>query len=349
MHGERHFLKPGSKTIGTDSFKGMGVDFMDINGDGIPDIYVSNLTDTWAFFESHFVFQSDGRPLDRNMIKSGVAPWIDTSEQLGVARSGWAWDAKFVDFDNDGTMELLQATGFVRGRQAGPGLSLHKSCWVFIQELATGNDELVKYPKSWFDFNADDSGVGCDVSGDNRNPFFVRTPSGRYADLSPQLPHISRNPAPTRGLAIADVDQDGRADYVEAKMYAPAEFHRNISEVAKKNAYIGLSTRFLAGQGGQPGVASMDAAAARTLRTRPAIGAQLRIKLADGRVFLRQVDGGNGHSGKRSPDILVGLGPNVPADSTAEVQVTWPSGSAPQTFTVKVNQYQALLLKPETR
>jgi len=48
MHGERHFLKPGSKTIGTDSFKGMG----DIHGHQrrrLPDIYVSNLTDTGRF------------------------------------------------------------------------------------------------------------------------------------------------------------------------------------------------------------------------------------------------------------------------------------------------------------
>src|SRR5262245_43440693 len=127
---------------------------------------------------------------DANLVKKGIAPYTDVSEQVGISRTGWAWDAKFVDFDNDGVMELLQATGFIRVRKGGPDLATQKSCWTFIQELATGNDELVKHPKAWFDMHADESGVGCDISGNNRNPFFVRTASGRYADLSPQLPHI---------------------------------------------------------------------------------------------------------------------------------------------------------------
>ena len=34
---------PASKVLGCDSFKGMGADFVDVNGDGHLDIYVSNI------------------------------------------------------------------------------------------------------------------------------------------------------------------------------------------------------------------------------------------------------------------------------------------------------------------
>ncbi len=43
VEGVRTFTVPKSKVLGHDSFKGMGVDFGDLNGDGWPDIYVSDI------------------------------------------------------------------------------------------------------------------------------------------------------------------------------------------------------------------------------------------------------------------------------------------------------------------
>src|SRR4029453_6819198 len=44
LEGRRSLTTPKSKVLGHDSFKGMGVDFGDLNGDGWPDIYASNIT-----------------------------------------------------------------------------------------------------------------------------------------------------------------------------------------------------------------------------------------------------------------------------------------------------------------
>ena len=52
---------PKSKVLGHDSFKGMGVDFADLNGDGMLDMYVSNIAAEYALEESHFVWVSTGR------------------------------------------------------------------------------------------------------------------------------------------------------------------------------------------------------------------------------------------------------------------------------------------------
>src|SRR6185503_15291833 len=43
LEGERTATTPRSKVLGRDSFKGMGVDFADLNGDGWLDIFVSNI------------------------------------------------------------------------------------------------------------------------------------------------------------------------------------------------------------------------------------------------------------------------------------------------------------------
>lgn len=352
LEGQRRLADPRSKVLGQDSFKGMGVDFADLNGDGIADIYVSNITETWALQESQFLFVSDGRRIDTEMVRRGVAPYTDDSEALGVARSGWAWDARLADFDNDGIPEAVQALGFVRGRQADAGLVWRKSCWAMLQELATANDGLLRHPMSWFQMEQGDDALGCDISGNTRrNPFFVRSASGPYVDVSGALGHLAGYaPAPTRGLAIGDADQDGRLDYIEARQFASAMFHHNRSDAAPGNTFVGLSVRFMVTDRQRP--ASMDSRAvalAAGMRSRPAIGAQVQLRLSDARQFVSQVDGGNGHSGKRGADLHFGLGAVAPGTG-AEVTVSWISSSSglrTQRFVLPaLGQHYVVLLPP---
>ena len=103
---------PSRRRSGYNSFKGMGVDFADIDARGLLDIFVSNITESYALEESNFVFMNTGRSED---LAKGIAPFIDQSEARGLSRSGWSWDAKLDDFDNSGQLEVLQATGFVHG------------------------------------------------------------------------------------------------------------------------------------------------------------------------------------------------------------------------------------------
>lgn len=50
LEGERGFTTPRSRVLGRDSFKGMGIDFGDVNGDGRLDMYVSNLASPYSLF-----------------------------------------------------------------------------------------------------------------------------------------------------------------------------------------------------------------------------------------------------------------------------------------------------------
>ena len=109
---------------------------------------------------------------------------------------GWGWETKFGDFDNDGELEALQATGFRKGKV---------NRWPELHELALSNDAMVPLPGSWFQLQE-----GDDLSGHQHNPFFVRSASGRYYDLAKELGLDA--PFVTRGIATADVDGDGDLD-----------------------------------------------------------------------------------------------------------------------------------------
>lgn len=148
LRGQRGWTTPKSKVIGHDSFKGMGVDCGDLNGDGIPDLMVSNITDSYALEESNLVYVSTG---DTRTMSAGIAPYREIGESLGLARSGWSWDVRFGDFDNDGFSEVVQANGFARG-------SVDR--WPELQELAMGNDLMLRDPAHWPRFAA-----GDDLSG----------------------------------------------------------------------------------------------------------------------------------------------------------------------------------------
>lgn len=286
VEGEWSPNKPTSTVLGHDSFKGMGVDFADLNNDGIPDIYVSNITVPLAFRESQLVFLSTG-PVAAAFAK-GVAPYVDAAESMGLSRSGWAWDGKLDDFNNDGVLEAVQAVGFMKG---------DVSRWSELHELGIANDQLQSLPKFWPLLLP-----GADVAGHERNPFFVRI-GGRYVDIAAQIGFGEDNPS--RAVAIADVDGDGRLDMVIGNMWGPSTYYHN--ECRQCGNFLGLHLRLPIGTAAtstvvRPGHPSPD------LLGRPAIGASVTVTTADGRTLTRQVDGGNGHAGKRSPDLHFGLG-----------------------------------------
>ncbi|NEQ87996.1 MAG: CRTAC1 family protein, partial [Moorea sp. SIO2I5] len=302
LEGQKGLTTPNSKVLGKDSFKGMGVDFGDVNGDGLLDIYISNIADDYALEESHFLFTSTGKLED---INQGIAPYVDHSEPLGVSRSSWGWETKFGDFDNDGELEALQATGFAKG-------TIDR--WPELHELAMGNDELLSHANIWPRFQS-----GDDLSGQAHNPFFVRAKDGRYYDLAKNLGLAT--PQVTREIATADVDGDGDLDFAIANQWESSYFYRNDSN---GTAGAALNLKLLLPVRSNP----------KSLG-RPAIGAAAIVQLPNGRSLVGQVDGGNGHSGARSSELHFGLG-HVQATGSLPVELHW-RGSNGQAQQATVN------------
>ncbi|GAA3071241.1 CRTAC1 family protein [Streptosporangium carneum] len=285
VEGVRTPLIPKSKTVGHDSFKGMGLDFGDLNGDGIYDMFVSNITTSFGIEESNFQFTSTAKSQAdlRAKLREGEAPWEDRSAQARTAWSGWGWDVKIDDFNNGGDLSIVQATGFVKGEV---------DRWPQLQELATANDQLLQNPYWWPNVRA-----GDDVAGTQTLHFFVKCPDGTYVDLAKELGLAI--PVPTRGVATGDADGDGKLDFAVARQWAEPVFYHNQSP--SQGAFLGLKLTHDA----TPVPGALPAPGS------PVTGAQVTVTLPGGRKLLGRVDGGSGHSGKRSSDVHIGLGPNV--------------------------------------
>jgi hypothetical protein len=315
LEGRRRFTDPKSCVLGRDSFKGMGCDFGDVNGDGWLDIYVSNIATRFGLTESHLLWLSTGRPAE---MKEGVAPYVQASERLGLSRSGWGWDCRLADFDNDGVLEAIQAVGFVKGKI---------NRWPELQSLGTSNDRIVHDPRLWPSFTP-----GMDLSGQELDPFFVRAADGRYYDIGPELGLTE--PMVTKGVALADADADGRLDFVLANQWEPSFFFRNLAPGT--GAFLGLHLRHPLAAAANAPLQTRAGHPGPDLHGRPAIGAEARMRLPDGRRLVAQVDGGSGHSGRRSQEIHFGLG-QLAADAKLDVELRWRNRAGqPRQTTLKL-------------
>jgi enediyne biosynthesis protein E4 len=302
LHGERTWTTPRSLTVGSDSFNGMGIDFADLNGDGWLDIFVSNITCDFGLHESNFLFLSTGQP---EVMRKGIIPYRNASEAWGLSRGGWTWDVRLADFDNDGVLEVMQATGFTRGKT---------NRWPEVHEIVLGNDELMSNPRFYHPIQP-----GDDVSGHDRNPFFVRAADGRYYELAAQIG--LGEPMMSRGIAPADVDGDGRLDFAVANNWEPSFLFYNTT--SHPGAFLGLHLQLPVGlESDQKLIVRSGHRNAEGELSRPAIGAIATIHLPDGKKLVAQVDGGSGHSGQRAPDLHFGLG-NVEPAQPLRIDLRW--------------------------
>ncbi|MGP4024118.1 CRTAC1 family protein [Actinomadura sp. 3N407] len=297
VRGENGFRTPKSKVLGKDSFKGMGIDFADMNGDGRTDMFVSNISTQFGLMESNYAWINTGEAIGR-----GHAPFRDESDRLGMARTGWGWDVKFGDFDNDSVPELVQATGFAKG---------DKNLWPQIAELAMSNDTLLKHIGAWPRHSE-----GWDLAGQQHDVFFTRTRDGRWTDLAAAAGIADRGV--TRGVATADVDADGRLDFALARQWEPSYLYRN--RASRHGGSLSLRLLLPAGPGGSTRAA--PGTAGERMTGSPAVGARATVRLPDGRRLTAQVDGGNGHASARSVELHFGLG-ELPPGTSLPVRVDW--------------------------
>ena len=305
LEGTKHFTTPNSKVLGRDSFKGMGIDFADINGDRLQDFFVSNIAGSWSLEESHLAFLSTG---DLGAMAQGRAPYEDRSEELGLSRSGWGWDVKFGDFNNDGDLEVVQALGFLRGK---------RKRWAELHELAMGNDQLLCNPANWPTFCD-----GDDLSGDQHNAFFVHNGDGvhcgdgRYYNVAPFVGLAT--PYLTRGIATADCDGDGDLDFAIANQWGRSWYFEN-----RKNVRAGLVLDLaLTANDRLLDRIEIEYEFNASRRRTPAFGAAVVVHARSGDKTAF-VDGGNGHSGARSHQLHFGLGEDIKRGESMEVEVAW--------------------------
>ena len=295
--------------IGKLSGPGLGVVCADFDGDGWPDIFVSN----------------DGQA-NRLWINQKDGTFKDEAASRGVAYSvmGNAYAGMGIaigDTTGKGLLDLfvthLDTQSHTLWRQGPRGLFKDDTA---ASKLTVGTARYTGWGTLMADFDNDgaldvavangrvyrgatakNTGLGFWEDYVEYNQLYANDGNGVFRDISAANPALCRVWNVARGLACADFDNDGSLDLLVVSNGGPARLFRN---VAPKRGHW-LTVR------------AVDPALHRD-----AYGAEVRVR-ANGRQWLRLVDPAQSYLSSCTPFAHFGLG-NV--DRVDAIEVTWPDG-----------------------
>ncbi len=293
--------------IARNDSKALGVAVCEVNGDGRPDLAVSNDTQPNYLFVS----QPDGRFLEMAN-EAGIA-----FDEIGRARAGMGIDA--VDVCNDGKL-CISIGNFSREpismyTQTGDRIFFVDRAGA--ARVATPTNLSLTFAVVFCDYDLD----GChdilvcnghiepeiqtvqkDVSYEQPTQLFWNRGDGTFADVSAKSGDVFMQRVVARGAATGDLDGDGDLDFVITQNGRAAMVLRN--DQALDNKWLRIRPR---GNG----------------RNGQALGAIVSVT-AGGRTLRRDVRTGSSYLSQCDVAPTFGLGATDAA--TADVEVRWPSG-----------------------
>lgn len=194
----------------------MGVDVADFDDDGDMDIFLSHLD---RQTNTLYVNQEDALFLDNTNATGLAAP----------SRAFTGFGTAFLDYDNDGTLDLVVANGAVFAIDA---LAAEGHPWPFGQ----------------------------------RDQLFRGGTDGVFTDVTPRAGLAFEPALVSRGLAVGDVDNDGDVDLLISNNGAEARLLLN--EVGSRNPWLGLRLVKETGIDDAGAIASLRLADGRALTRR---------------------------------------------------------------------------------
>jgi hypothetical protein len=287
--------------------KGMGVAFADYDGDGFMDIFVANDNSPNLLFHN-----LGGKRFEEVALQAGVAYNED-----GVALGGMG--TVFRDLNNNGLPDIwhtaIENETFPLFLNRGGGQfenATQTSGLARITRMMSGwsNGAADLDNDGWKDLFVARGNVMDNIDQISRhfhyaepNAVFRNLGNGQFADVSATAGADFLRPAPYRGLAYGDLDNDGRIDLVVTALGGPVRVFRNVTET--HNHWILLK---LVG----------------TKSNRMGIGAQIRITTDDGRRQYDEATTSTGYAASSDPRVHFGLGTSR---TVREIEIRWPSGT----------------------
>ena len=314
--GNGHFTEVSRKIGLSKPGKGLGIALGDYDHDGKIDVFVAN--DSMV----EFLYRNKG---DGTFEEVGLLSQVAVD---GDGRTYAGMGVDFADYDNDGWLDLV-VTDLANQRYA-----LYKNngdASFAYSTFSTGVGRITMLHSGWgarfFDFDNDGwkdlivaQGHDLDTVEINypnlryKEPMLLlRNAGGSFVDVSSQSGAAFQERWLGRGLAIGDIDNDGRIDVVISTNDGPAHILHN--ETSTQNHWLTLN---LIGH----------------KSNRDAIGAEVKLTTSKGPQFATVTTTGSylSSSDKR---IHFGLGRETTAQS---IEIRWPSGALQKLTNVHADQ-----------
>jgi hypothetical protein len=276
----KKFVEAGRDSgVGRTPKSGMNVSFGDIFNDGRLSIYKTNISEPGVLVQAN----------DLWVPRTGSGASIefqDLASSLGVDLGGWSWGAQFGDLNNDGTLDLYLANGYVSAGE-------RTSYWYDFSEIAVGHSRIIADARNWPPMR------GRSLSGYQHTRLWLNDGAGHFTDVAQEVGATDTYDG--RAVALADISNDGALDVIVANQRGPLLVYTNT--VDRSRHWIAFDLQ---------GTAS----------NRSAIGARVDAYWG-GRHQVQEVSGGSGFSSQSQRRLHVGLGSSASVD---KVVITWPSG-----------------------
>ena len=257
-NGDGSFSDVSEKAFGIDTKKGMNAELGDYDNDGWLDIYVTNITEP---------FLNECNMLWRN---NGDFTFTDVSMATQTCDTDWGWAGKFIDFDNNGWLDLYVLNGFI---SSGEGEYIDILMPIILDSEVDLSDTMSWPPLGEMSF-----------SGNEQNRLFRNKGNHSFEEVAKI--HGVDTHRDGRGLIIADFDNDGAQDMYVLNSNHDAIMYRNV--IGTKNKWMEIRL-----QG--------------TKSNRDGIGTRITFYTDTG-IFYRETNAGNGYEGQSTAYVHVGLG-----------------------------------------
>lgn len=290
------------KWIEHTSLASMGADIADINNDGYPDIFTTDMlpdndyrlktTSSFDTYDLYHKKEMEGfyHQFQQNalQVNNRNGKFMETAYFSGVSASDWSWGALLFDADNDGLNDIYVCNGIYKDVINQDFIDFFSNLLYQKMAISGQKEELQQIVDSM-------------PSVPILNKAFRNTGGLKFSDEGKNWGF--NKPSFSNGAAYGDLDNDGDLDLIINNVNMPCFVYKNNSREINGSHFISFQL-----QGKSP--------------NKFAIGAKIEL-ITDSGTITRELIPSRGFQSSVDYKIVIGLGNN----KVDKAIITWPNGA----------------------